>query len=425
MALRPSHYPYFGLRGWLLLASLSVAATSVGASTCRVDALGGGNGSAWNATRTLQGALSTITCNEVWVKAGTYTPTSGVDRTISFNIPPGVRVYGGFAGTETVRSARDPAANVTTLSGEIGAAGIADNSLHVVYMDGTTGFGSVTSGTVLDGFTISGGNGADTDEGGALYCDGHGAGHACSPTISNVTFSGNSANYGGAIYNDGYNFGNSSPILTNVTFKGNTASSDGGAIYIAGYSNGHSSPIFTNVTFNGNSGSDGGAMASNGTSGGDCSPILTNVTFYGNSAFRGGALYDGFGSTTTLNNVIAWDDFATSDAPEIYNEIFAYTYINHSVIHGSGGSGGWNSSVGVDQGNNLDADPMLDDLANNGGSTLTQLPGAGSSAIDTGNDATCPGTDQRGVSRLQGPHCDIGAVEVLNPHIFTDGFESP
>ncbi|MBE3067867.1 MAG: hypothetical protein IMZ73_10660, partial [Chloroflexi bacterium] len=39
---------------------------------------------------------------------------------------------------------------------------------------------------------------------------------------------------------------------------------------------------------------------------------------------------------------------------------------------------------------------------------------AGSSAIDTGNDATCAGTDQRGIARPQGAHCDIGAFELVD-----------
>ena len=39
---------------------------------------------------------------------------------------------------------------------------------------------------------------------------------------------------------------------------------------------------------------------------------------------------------------------------------------------------------------------------------------AGSSAIDAGNDSTCAATDQQGVSRPQGAHCDIGAYEVVD-----------
>ncbi len=36
---------------------------------------------------------------------------------------------------------------------------------------------------------------------------------------------------------------------------------------------------------------------------------------------------------------------------------------------------------------------------------------AGSSAINTGNDATCASADQRGVTRPQGANCDMGAYE--------------
>jgi hypothetical protein len=37
----------------------------------------------------------------------------------------------------------------------------------------------------------------------------------------------------------------------------------------------------------------------------------------------------------------------------------------------------------------------------------------GSPAIDAGNAASCPGTDQRGINRPQGSACDIGAFEVV------------
>ena len=38
---------------------------------------------------------------------------------------------------------------------------------------------------------------------------------------------------------------------------------------------------------------------------------------------------------------------------------------------------------------------------------------ADSPAIDAGNNANCPATDQRGVARPQGPTCDIGAYELV------------
>jgi len=48
----------------------------------------------------------------------------------------------------------------------------------------------------------------------------------------------------------------------------------------------------------------------------------------------------------------------------------------------------------------------------NGGPTKTMALSASSPALDAGDDATCEATDQRGVSRPQGSHCDIGAFEL-------------
>ena len=58
---------------------------------------------------------------------------------------------GGFAGNESSFDKRDPATNVTILSGDIGVGGDnSDNSYHVVC--------SLSPLVVLDGFTITGGN---------------------------------------------------------------------------------------------------------------------------------------------------------------------------------------------------------------------------------------------------------------------------
>jgi hypothetical protein len=69
----------------------------------------------------------------------------------------------------------------------------------------------------------------------------------------------------------------------------------------------------------------------------------------------------------------------------------------------------------------INADPMLGPLQDNGGPTETMALGEGSAAIDAADDAICAAPpvnnlDQRGVTRPQGLHCDIGAVEqVLEP----------
>jgi hypothetical protein len=60
----------------------------------------------------------------------------------------------------------------------------------------------------------------------------------------------------------------------------------------------------------------------------------------------------------------------------------------------------------------LSTDPLLGTLGNYGGFTQTIPLLAGSSAINTGNNAVCPATDQRGVARPQNAHCDIGSFEV-------------
>jgi hypothetical protein len=59
------------------------------------------------------------------------------------------------------------------------------------------------------------------------------------------------------------------------------------------------------------------------------------------------------------------------------------------------------------------ADPRLLPLAANGGPTLTQMPGAGSAALQLAT-AHCPATDQRGYRRpMVGGKCDAGAVETV------------
>ncbi|MCA9978928.1 MAG: hypothetical protein KC413_24375, partial [Anaerolineales bacterium] len=61
----------------------------------------------------------------------------------------------------------------------------------------------------------------------------------------------------------------------------------------------------------------------------------------------------------------------------------------------------------------LFSDPLLGALAENGGPTQTRALSSGSPAIDAGNNAVCPATDQRGIVRPQGGGCDVGAYELL------------
>ena len=78
-------------------------------------ATGSGDGSSWtNAYTDLGDALrANIPYDEIWVARG---PINRCCALIKFVIPPDKNVYGGFAGTESIRSERDPANNLTTLS---------------------------------------------------------------------------------------------------------------------------------------------------------------------------------------------------------------------------------------------------------------------------------------------------------------------
>jgi predicted outer membrane repeat protein len=186
--------------------------------------------------------------------------------------------------------------------------------------------------------------------------------------------------------------------------------------------------MLTNVTFSGNSGYSGGAMFNeNG------SPTLTNVTFSGNSAsYSGGAMFNDNGSPA-LTNVILWHDSLSGTGgggAEIFNAN-STPVIDHSIVQGSGGSASWDNGLGIDGGGNLDADPKLGALANNGGFTSTLLPDADGAAIDMGvchvDDPKVSTVDQRGMVRPQ-PYpngaCDIGSVEAgdVSDRIFANGF---
>ena len=164
----------------LLVGSLGVVPAQAQSIVYRVasdGAVGGLCGADWTNPCDLQYALTTLasTGDEIWVKQGIYKP--GNDRSASFMLRDGIALYGGFAGTESARAQRDPAGNVTVLSGDLNGddnnniapdeVTRAENVLHVVSSTDTE------TSTILDGFTITGGNasldyGAFTSRGGGM-----------------------------------------------------------------------------------------------------------------------------------------------------------------------------------------------------------------------------------------------------------------
>ncbi|MCP4165849.1 MAG: hypothetical protein GY759_08135, partial [Chloroflexi bacterium] len=164
-----------------------------------------------------------------------YTPGQRTEeedpRSATFNLVDGVAIYGGFAGTpgqEGDLSLRDWQAYATILNGDIDGNDLVDergvltttanlvgeNAYHVLLAEG------VGKTTILDGFFITAGA-ATGESWEQKQVFGVGMYNSGSPTLTNITFTANSASDdGGGMYNR-----NSNPTLSNVTFTANSASS--------------------------------------------------------------------------------------------------------------------------------------------------------------------------------------------------------
>jgi comEA protein len=478
-----------------LVLSLSMGPLGIiparAAGILHVTSDGTGTCSDWVNACSLQTALTdAVSGDEIWVQAGLYKPTTDSDRSATFQLKSGVAVYGGFAGTESARSERDFATNITTLSGDLSGNDNdtilpdeptrAENSYHVV-----TG----ASDAILDGFTVTAGNAngetEGTDQGGGLYnihsntiiqnmifseniAASIGGGiyaYESQPQLENVTFLSNWGAVGGGMVNrasssiltdvkfinnssymgggmrnmfgsnatltrvvfsknsagigGGMNNLESNPILTDVIFVENTSTEWAG--FGGGMHNSESAPILLNVTFDRNIAIYGGGIRND-----QSNPILTNVTFSENSAISGGGEYDDLSNPTILNSTFTGNS-ATDRGGGIFNTSLPFQ-IDNTIFWGntapnSGSqimSYGGNISNTVMEGdcpegltctNIITADPKLGTLGDYGGFTPTIPLLAGSSAIDAGDDVTCPATDQRGIFRPQGVYCDIGAYE--------------
>ncbi|TRT79266.1 MAG: cadherin [Microcystis aeruginosa Ma_AC_P_19900807_S299] len=378
-----------------------------------------GNGSAWNnAYGSLVSALTAAqSSDEIWVSAGTYKPTTGTDRTASFTLKNNVGIYGGFAGTETARNQRNIATNVTILSGEIGVAGIADNVYHVVSATGNIS-NPLTNSSILDGFTITGGNANGTTgnqgNGGGVYVSG------ASPTLRNITFRDNNGTNGGALYNES----GSNPVLIDTLFEYNTAT-QGAAIY-----NDLSSPQITDATFRLNTAiNNGGAIYNTGSS----NPTIVNTVFSRNSANRGsgGAVFNNLSNPNFINTTFSNNVAITGGALSNTSSSVA---IRNSILYGNQNSSGTNqiSGGGVTVANSIiqgggftgatDNDPLFvnakaDDLrlkagspALNGGD-VNLLPADSRDLDGDGNTSEKIPLDLAGNTRVVGANVDLGAYE--------------
>jgi predicted outer membrane repeat protein len=229
---------------------------------------------------------------------------------------------------------------------------------------GRTPDGDVAA-TIIDRCTFDG-NSAGTG-GGALYF------HNSDLTITASTLSNNRAPGAGAIQADATTF-----TFTNDTFAGNSATNGlGGAISLFSPGGG----TLTNVTFANNTSPGGSGLFAAAIAGGTALTI-DNTVFDGNTTQDCGSPMACSDGSSTGTGDLQWPMdhavCATADTACVPGITFA--------------------------------DAMLGDLADNGGTTRTMMPAAGSPAIGAGT--ACPATDQRGQPRKNAGACTAGAVEV-------------
>jgi hypothetical protein len=227
-------------------------------------------------------------------------------------------------------------------------------------------------------------------------------------TIINSTISGNLAsNDAGGILNLG------TLTITSSTITGNGAGGFGGNNY-PGYGGGidnEGTLTVSNSTISGNTAA-GNAFKGFGSGGGIANSsdlTVTNSTLSGNSADIGGGVGNQFGFLEISNTIFN----AGTSGENIFNDAGTVTSNGYNVSSDDGG--GYLNGPG-DQ---INTDPLLGPLQDNGGPTFTHALLPGSPAIDAGdsNFTSPPYYDQRGARfiRVFNGRVDVGSFETQPP----------
>ena len=364
-----------------------------------INASGGNNGSSFvNAFTDLQSALAVAgNGDQIFVADGTYTPTDTTDRDISFVIPSGVEVFGGFSGNETELSQRNIEENVTILSGNIGNDSAGDNSHQVVDISDTS------ASTILDGFTITEGN-ANGDSASLSNNQNSGAGifgADANAQLNNLIIINNSAiGDGGGLFLAR----DSNGSVNNVTFIDNSASDEGGAIFVQ---IGGNSLNLTNSLFINNQSTGGGAIHTDRI---DLLNVINN-TFINNQGGIADALFDDdfqINANRTIANNIFADDAAIPNQQLLLEDTTSRTEtitVSNNIFQGGATLPGEDDVIGA--GNLTDTDPLFVDPAN--GDFRLQLTSPGIDAGD--NNFIGSETDLSNNPRIFNSTVDIGAIE--------------
>jgi hypothetical protein len=277
---------------------------------------------------------------------------------------------------------------------------------------------------------------------------------------------------GGGISNAG-----GSVTITRSAVSGNTSSiAEVGGIPIGAGINSSSGRVdLVDSTVSGNNAVGGSVPEGGGISLVKSTATLTRTTVSGNAASvsfegsigEGGGIFDFESTLTLVNSTVTGNSAAgtvSSEGGGVEVLEAPFTSINATiagnVASGPGGTGGnvvvrskatfgplntivaggtaatkancviEAGSATSSQGHNLDSlaecgftaagdlsntNPLLSALGDNSGLTQTMALSAASPGVNSGSNAGCPATDQRGVLRPAGSACDIGAFELATP----------
>lgn len=230
-----------------------------------------------------------------------------------------------------------------------------------------------------------------------------------------ITESTISSNYGGGIYNTaGCAQGCSAGVtLSNSTLSANSSTGDGGAIC---NSSGRGASVWLNVensTISGNSSSGNGGGISNAAlqTFAGAGLVVTNTTISGNSAKGlGGGIYNsnnGGAASLEIGNVIL---NGGKSGENIFNNGGSVASLGYNLSSDDGGG------ALIGPGDQINTEPMLGPLQDNGGPTFTHALLPSSPAIDAGDPSFTPPPvfDQRGPDffRVRNRRIDIGSFEV-------------
>ncbi len=376
---------------------------------------------------------ASLALSDVTLQGGRPVPLSGL------GLAPGVCPAGGL-----------PAEGDGGAILSAGALTLTDDTLTQNSANGSggavdlTGFGTtvmvtgstVTSNTSCEptsGFPseFNSGGGINNANGAALTID--------SSTINDNQVLGQFGEGGGVA--EGVNVEDSIAI-TSSTLDGNHADLNGGGVGVEG---GGEIDLYRDTLAGNSAAVEGGGFGDDG----DDTDNIADSTITGNTAgtagtmstIGGGGFWSGGGNASITFSTITGNT-SINDAGGNLDNGEAAVSLADSIVAGGVGSGGAGencsgfvaaaahnlfdtsgSDCGAGATDILNVANPVGPLEDNGGPTFTEALPSGSPAIDAADDTLCAeafappttfgpgGIDERGVTRPQGPHCDIGAYE--------------